>query len=432
MRAHYTLLLLLPILAKSEEPCMFRGNAAHTGVAGEASVPTLGSLKWKFHTQGPIFSSPVLCDGVAYVGSADHFLYAIDAASGALKWKFKTQGPVNSSPAIAHGLVYVLSLDGTFYAVDSTSGKAAWRFQTAGERRFSAPGIHGMMPRTEVMPDPFDVFLSSAVVTADLVYFGSGDGAVYALNAASGALRWKFQTGNVVHTSPALSDGLVFVGSFDRNLYALDAQSGALQWKFTTGDDTTIYNQVGIASSPAVAHGTVYFGSRDSHLYALNAQTGEKKWAYDNHGGWVIASPAIFGNDVLFPTSDGQLFLAVNSDSGQKRFAAANKAISFSSPMVAGLMAFYGTSDGLLNAVELRTGKLEASFATDGRRQNSRKYLGPDGKIDDYALYSDVTLDATMVGLSRMYSLGSVLSSPAISGGVAFFGSTDGNLYAVN
>jgi outer membrane protein assembly factor BamB len=47
------------------------------------------------------------------------------------------------------------------------------------------------------------------------------------------------------------------------------------------------------------------------------------------------------------------------------------------------------------------------------------------------ALYPDSTLDGIMVGLDRMYSLGSVLSSPVIVNGVVYFGSTDGYLYAV-
>ena len=45
------------------------------------------------------------------------------------------------------------------------------------------------------MPDPFDLYLSSPAVWKGVVYFGSGDGNVYALDAVSGAERWKFHTG---------------------------------------------------------------------------------------------------------------------------------------------------------------------------------------------------------------------------------------------
>ena len=192
---------------------------------------------------------------------------------------------MNSSPAVTGGLVFFGSLDGNFYAVETASGKVKWQFQTGGERRFTAPGIHGAMPRTERMPDPFDVFLSSPAVEGGVVYFGSGDHNVFALDAQTGALKWKFATADVVHASPAVSGGVVYIGSWDRHLYALDAQTGAMLWKFQTGDDTVIYNQIGIASSAAVAGGTVFFGCRDGHFYAVDAKTSELRWKHDNKKG---------------------------------------------------------------------------------------------------------------------------------------------------
>jgi eukaryotic-like serine/threonine-protein kinase len=65
------------------------------------------------------------------------------------------------------------------------------------------------------MPDPFDVYLTSPAIWSGAVYFGSGDGNIYALDAATGALKWKFQTGNVVHTSPAIVDGKLYIDSWD-------------------------------------------------------------------------------------------------------------------------------------------------------------------------------------------------------------------------
>jgi PQQ enzyme repeat len=55
--------------------------------------------------------------------------------------------------------------------------------------------LHGADPAGESMPDPFDIYLSSPTIDADTVYVGSGDGNIYALDAASGTLRWKFHTG---------------------------------------------------------------------------------------------------------------------------------------------------------------------------------------------------------------------------------------------
>jgi outer membrane protein assembly factor BamB len=126
------------------------------------------------------------------------------------------------------------------------------------------------------MPDPFDFYLSSPVIDAQTVYVGSGDGNIYALDAASGALRWKFRTGNVVHASPAIANGMVYIGSWDSYFYAIDARSGHERWRFKTGEDHEIVNQVGIQSSAIIAEDMVYFGCRDSNLYALDAVSGVK------------------------------------------------------------------------------------------------------------------------------------------------------------
>src|SRR5207302_8267614 len=109
------------------------------------------------------------------------------------------------------------------------------------------------------------------------VYFGSGDSNIYALDAASGSLKWKFKTGDVVHASPAISGGILFVGSWDSYFYALDAGSGRQVWRFKTGEYPVIHNQVGIQSSAAVADGVVYFGCRDSKFYAVDAATGKER-----------------------------------------------------------------------------------------------------------------------------------------------------------
>jgi outer membrane protein assembly factor BamB len=194
---------------------------------------------------------------MVFVGSTDGNLYGVDLASGTQKWKLFTGVRVTSSPAVENGVVYFGSYSGRFYAVDAATGKLKWKFQTEGEKRFAGKHLHGSEPAAEAMPDPFDFYLSSPALWSGAVYFGSGDGNVYALDEATGNLKWKFQTGDVVHASPAISDGTLFIGSWDSYFYALDAASGKEKWRFKTGEDHNIYNQVGIQSSAAVVDGIV-------------------------------------------------------------------------------------------------------------------------------------------------------------------------------
>jgi eukaryotic-like serine/threonine-protein kinase len=424
-----TLAFCSPALAQD---ATFRANSQHTGVYSGASLSTFTKVRWQFHTEGQILSSPAISGGILYIGSSDHNLYALDAATGNLEWKFKTDGRITSSPAVSGGLVYFGSFDSNFYAVDATSGQLKWKFRTAGERRFTATHLHGAEPAAETMPDPFDFYLSSPVVSNGAVYFGSGDNNIYALDAATGGLKWKFKTGDVVHASPAVSDGTLFVGSWDSFFYALDAATGKEKWRFKTGEDAKIHNQVGIQSSAAVSGGIVYFGCRDSRFYAVDAVTGKQLWAFDNKGSWVIGSPAVKDGKVYFATSDSGLFHALDAKSGGALFSLdSNHWPMFSSPAISGDTLYIGSHEGKLLAVDLKTQKFAWSFETEGHKQNGSTYTKTDGTPKYEAAFTDFFYDDMVHGVQKMMAVGAILSSPAIADGTIYIGSTDGNVYAL-
>jgi outer membrane protein assembly factor BamB len=102
---------------------------------------------------------------------------------------------------------------------------------------------------------------SSPAVANGVVYLGSYDHKVYALNASTGAKLWSYATGNVVDSSPAVANGVVYVASDDGNVYAVKAKTGAKLWSYSTG--------YAGSSSPAVSNGVVYVGSLDGNVYAL-------------------------------------------------------------------------------------------------------------------------------------------------------------------
>ena len=300
---------------------MFRGDLSHTGAYAGAGVTRAPRVKWVFHTKGRVIATPTVANGTVYFGSTDGNVYAVDGESGRQRWAFATEARVASSPAVADGLVYVESYDGALYALDARSGKQAWKFATAGERRFAGKYLHGHLPRGETMPDPFDLYLSSPAVWRGAVYFGSGDGNVYALDAKSGRPKWTFRTGNVVHASPAIANGTLFIGSWDSWFYALDATTGKEKWRFKTGEDTVISNQVGIQSSAAVMDGVVFFGCRDGHLYAVDAASGKQRWAFDMNGSWVNTSPAVRSGKVYVGTADSRTLYELDARTGKANFS---------------------------------------------------------------------------------------------------------------
>jgi outer membrane protein assembly factor BamB len=409
----------------------FRGDAAHTGVQPGEAPRVLPRVRWSFPTGDRVVSSPAWADGVVYVGSDDGNLYAIDAASGRQRWMHRTGGPVSGSPAVADGRVYVTSYDGRLHAVDAATGALRWKFATQGERRFEAKGLHGMQPRSQTFADPFDVYLSSPVVTGGLVIFGSGDGHVYAVDAASGEQRWRFATGDVVHASPAVSDGRVFIGSWDGKLYALDAASGRELWHAQTGLDPLMANQQGFQSSPAVAGDTVYTGCRDAHLYAFDVRTGQEKWRFSTGASWVISSPAVLGGRVYFATSDSSLVHSVEAATGKPVWQQQASAYMFASPSLAGGVLLQGELNGSLQAREAATGALLWEFQTEAARINTGWGLTSERRFNAPMLYPSGWHDAMAVGAARQSALGSFFSTPLVVGRTIYVGSADGRVYAL-
>ena len=201
----------------------------------------------EFHTDAEIASSPAVSDGVVYVGSNDHHLYALDAQSGRQRWKYKASGPVSTEAAVAGDVVYFGTGD-----------------------NLGTPGA-----------------------------FGPSGHHLYAVDVRSGRQRWDFDPHGVV-TSPAVAGGTAFVGSDDGYLYAVDVRHGVEKWRFWAGR-----GYFGVRSSPVLSGAVVYFGSGAPHraLHALDASSGRELWAFPA-GGEIDDSPAISNGVVYFVAGD--------------------------------------------------------------------------------------------------------------------------------
>jgi outer membrane protein assembly factor BamB len=424
------LLALLAVTGLAQNT--FHGNNARTGVYESSGPKELGGVKWMFKAGGPIVTSPVISDGAIYIAALDGHLYAVDQETGKEKWNFKSRMPIASSPAVTGDTLYFVSSAGSLAALDIKTGKPKWVCVVEYERKFEAKNLHGLPSAAQTIPDAWDMFTSSPAVANGKVYFGSGDGNVYAVEAQSGTILWKFATKDVVHSSPAVVNNTVYIGSWDSYLYAIDAETGLEKWSFKSGEDNTIHNQVGFQSSPAVVDGTVYIGCRDAHVYAVDAATGRKKWDYPTNKSWVITTPAVRDGIVYAATSDSSRFMALDARNGRLRFNFKAGAYVFSSPALAGDIAYFGSHNGHFYAVDTKTGQLAWEFQTDASKKDVLKILSADGSFNDDAFapilgdFEDMYID-----FYRFVSIGAIVSSPAVDRGTVYFGSTDGNLYAL-
>ena len=415
---------------KEEASVMFRGNAAHTALYSATAIDTLQGKKWKNKVEGKVFSSPAIYKGIAYIGTSEKF-YAMHAETGDVVWSITVDGPAHSSPAVDKDVVYFSDFSGEFYALNTADGSVQWTFFADGERQFGAKGLHGMEPKDQYMIDDWDFYNSSPTIYNDKIYFGSGNGKIYALGLATGKEVWSHQTGEVVHSSPAVAYGKVYVGSWDSFLYCLDAESGKKVWDFQTGIDTVNHNQVGIQSAPLVADSTVYFGCRDAHVYAVNAISGKMEWKKFNNYSWIIASPVIDDDNIYYTTSDSYEFNALNRHTGDSLYTLPTKGYGFSSPVLVDKMVYYGVFNGDLVAVNTHTKQEAWRFRTDEAKADVMHVLNEDGTFNGQKLFAEFSPQKMPEIMELMFSVGAILSTPTPYKESLIFGTADGYVYAI-
>ena len=427
------LAVLLGCASGAAAQATFHGDNARTGVYAGSGPAQLQGVKWSFDTGGPVLASPVVAGDLVYIASASGALLAIDRHSGRELWKFVSRMPIASTPAVEGDTLYFVSSAGSLVALDAATGQLRWIFATEHERHFEARGLHGYGPAGQTIADAWDVYTSSPAVADGKVYFGSGDGNVYAVDARSGVLQWKFPMRGVVHASPTVVDGTVYVGSFASDFHALDAATGQSKWIFQAGEDPANHNQVGFQSSAAVVDGVVYVGCRDAHVYALDAKTGRKRWDYPTSKSWVNGTPAVRNGIVYVGTSDTSRLMAIDAKSGRLRFNFDAKGFVFSSAALAGGRVYFGSHNGRFYALDADDGRLAWTFQTEASKQDPLKLLKPDGSFDRdgfapvFRDFRDMYID-----LFRFRSIGGILSSPTVADDVIYVGSLDGNLYALH
>jgi outer membrane protein assembly factor BamB len=310
-------------------------------------------------------------------------------------WTYTTGGNVDSSPAVADGVVYVGSYDGNVYALNALTGALVWKYPT-GSQVGASPAVAG-----------------------GVVYVSSG-AYLYALNATTGALVWKLL---ITPTSLTVVNGIVYVGSGDGNLYALNATTGALMCKtaYPTG------GAVGMIS-PAVSGGLVYVGDHDYSVYAVNATTGAYVWSFGT-GGPVPSSPAV-ADGVVYVGSDDFFVYALNATTGALIWADRTGWSVPCSPAVVEGVVYVGSHDYNVYALDAATGNEIWGFTTGAAVWSSPAVAGGIvfvGSEDNnfYALSA-----TTGLPIWKYATGGWVMSSPAVANGVVYVGSDDGKVYA--
>ena len=255
-----------------------------------------GKERWKIETEDTIDAAPTIGHGKVFIGSTDRFFYCLDQKSGDVVWKYEGAdkfvggGLLMRSPDDKEDWIIVNGYDGICRALRVKDGSEAWLYETAEQINGTPALVNG---KTVVLGGcdalvhvidvtngkgvnevPVDAEIIGTVATkGDVVYAANYGNQLVAVDIKEKKPKWIYEDKDFgFYAAPAVGEKLVFIGSRDKHLHAIDQKTGERAWKFKTGPR--------IDGGAIVFKDAVVFGSGDGRLYALK-EDGSELWRLD-------------------------------------------------------------------------------------------------------------------------------------------------------
>ena len=351
-----------------------------------------------------------------------------DCGPGSMLWRYRTGDVVSSSAAFKDDLLYIGSRDGSLYALNVKTGQKIW----------STPSQHAV----DVIP----------YVDKDLVFYGSSSSYMNAVKADTGELVWQYRADGVFQSSPLAVGDVLYCGGGSHSLRALDRNTGKLLWEYKL--------DMWVQSSAAYRNGVVYIGADDGYLHALDAKSGKLLWQFaaalandhkvdpdapvdtnitpDGPRSNILSTPRFYENIALITSVAGSVY-GVNADTGELVWSFYGERNVTDATVDKGV-AYFHSDASILRAMDARTGEFLWGART-GTSHNT--WPGPYQVGSAAAVWEDTVLvggnDGDLSAFDRLTgrtlwsfrTQGWIMSSPKVQDGVAYVGSNDGWVYAI-
>lgn len=269
-----------------------------------------GAVRWEMPIQSPILASPIVVHGTVYIGASNKRLYALDAATGKQRWAFATQDWIVSAVAYAGDRVIVASQDSRLHVVSAETGRLRLVYETGMGRHIGVgPVIAGDLAYFGSVGSrvwAIDWQATTYPLERGLLFWQTH---LYLWGLRStppvqkGSVWSKHVGGDVRHT-PAVAHNTVYVIAAPGKVVALDAKTGAERWRTDV--------KAAVTAAPTVAGTTVLIGTQDGVVFGLDAHTGAVLWNFPT-AGKITASPIVAGDTLYVASHDGTLYAVTAS-----------------------------------------------------------------------------------------------------------------------
>ncbi len=311
-------------------------------------------------------------------------------------WVFTCEDEIRATPTWYQGVLYVGSYDSNLYALDASSGEFLWKYATEG------------------------AIVGKPAVVEDTVIVGSEDFRLHAVSIRSGKVLWTYYTEAPVRCSPTIAEGHVFVGSDDAHLHAVNLITGRAAWRAEVAAP--------VRSAPTVAQDTIFFGCESGDFYALDFR-GEMRWRFKAKRS-VVSSPRVANGVVYFAALDWVVY-ALDASAGWVLWRFRMSKGSASTPCLVDKRLFIGSADTHIYCLDASSGKEVWRFKTGHQVPGGPTVYSDSiycGSADGY-LYC---LEARTGRLRwKFQTEGPIIGSPIVHDGVVYFGSADHKVYAL-
>lgn len=328
------LLLVVSSVGFCDNAIMGRYNPQQNSFTTEKLEPPL-ILSWEFtgakYRGNP--AAPIVADGVCYFACGDR-IYAVDVETGNAKWKYPQDqsltSVVKATPEIVDGKLFFGTVDGKLYCLDAATGAFQWFFETRGALRCPPITLEGV------------------------TYLGCDDNSIYTIDAASGDLLSKpFVSRDDFANGIAVGSGMIVGSSMDGNVYGVNASSGKLRWMFRMPSAP-------VKTSPAMTE-NITIMAVGNVMYGLTTRSGQKKWMIQLPSE-AASTPSSDGSDVFVACHDKKLY-CYNISGRQPALKWTEPAdigeTPMSSPTVADQMVYVTASHGVVSGFSVADGTLK-------------------------------------------------------------------------